>query len=489
MDFDLIVRNGIIVNAVDCIVGQEIGIKDGVIVCIGSNLQSLSTADIQVLDCEGGFITPGGIDTHVHLEQQNIPTGDTWLTGTRSAICGGTTTVVAFASQERDHDSVLPIVEEYGALAEGRCYCDYSYHLILTNPTKKIVEDELPIVVQKGITSVKLYMTYDPLKLADREILNVMVATRKLGITTMVHAENHDMIAFIIETLLERGQTEPYHHAVSRPSIAEAEATYRAISLAEVMDTPILLVHISSQTSARTIREAQTRLLPIYAETCPQYLWLLSERLKGDNYEGAKAVCSPPPRDSPEDPEAIWRGIANGTFTTFSSDHAATKFYTEGGKRLGIVDGKALFTKIPNGLPGVETRLPLLYKGVEEGRISIHDFVRVTSSNPAKLYGLGSKGTIQPGKDADLCIWYPAGKMKPVQLDNTMLHHDIDYTPYEGMSFSNWPRYTLLKGKVMWNRENGGLVGTVGDGQFIKRAASTLPGPRNVFVNEWRPPM
>ncbi|KAF8240234.1 dihydropyrimidinase [Tricholoma matsutake] len=485
MEFDLIVRNGIIVNAVDSIVGQEIGIKDGVIVCIGSNLQSLSSANTQVLDCEGGFITPGGVDTHVHFEQWNMPTDDTWVTGTRAAICGGTTTVVTFAAQNRDRDSVLPIVEEYGALAEGRCYCDYSYHLILTNPTKTILE-ELPIVVQKGITSVKLYMTYDPWKIGDREILKIMAAARKLGITTMVHAENDSIISFLIETLLERGQTEPYYHAVSRPSIAEAEATNRAISLAEVMDTPILLVHISSQASARTIREAQTRLLPIYAETCPQYLWLLSESLKGDNYEGAKAVCSPPPRDSPEDPEAIWRGIANGTFTIFSSDHTATKFH--GGKREGIVDGKPLFTKIPNGLPGIETRLPLLYKGVEEGRISIHDFVRVTSSNPAKLYGLGSKGAIQPGKDADLCIWYPASKMKPIQLENAMLHNDIDYTPYEGMMFSNWPRYTLLKGKVVWNRENGGVIGRAGDGQFIKRATSALPGSRNVFVNEWRPP-
>jgi dihydropyrimidinase len=165
------------------------------------------------------------------------------------------------------------------------------------------------------------------------------------------------------------------------------------------------------------------------------------------------------------------------------------RFYAEGGKRLGIVDGKALFTKIPNGLPGLETRLPLLFKGVEEGRISIHDFVRVASSNPAKLYGLSGKGAIQPGNDADLCIWYPDGKMKPFQLDNTMLHHDIDYTPYEGMTFNNWPRYTLLRGQVVWDRDNAGLMGNIGDGQYHKRTASTLPGPRNVFVNEWRPPM
>ena len=217
MEFDLIVRNGIIVspnnhvaitflgsdhvqvNASDCVVGQDIGIRDGVIVCIGSNLQSTHSDETQVLDCEGAFVTPGGIDTHVHLEQWNTPTGDTWETGTRSAICGGTTTVVAFASQKREDETVLPIVEEYGALAAGRAYCDYAYHLILTNPTKKIVEEELPLLVKEtGITSVKLYMTYDPMKLPDRAILNIMVAARKLGITTMIHAENHDMIALYV---------------------------------------------------------------------------------------------------------------------------------------------------------------------------------------------------------------------------------------------------------------------------------------------------
>lgn len=184
------------VNATDRIAGQDIGIKDGTILCIGANLQSTNPTNTRILDCEGAIITPGGIDTHVHLEQGNVPTGDTWETGTRSAICGGTTTVVAFASQNREHDTVLPIVEEYSALAKGRAFCDYAFHLILTNPTKKIVDEELPLLVkEKGITSVKLYMTYDPLKLADREILNIMVATRKLGMTTMVHAENHDMIA------------------------------------------------------------------------------------------------------------------------------------------------------------------------------------------------------------------------------------------------------------------------------------------------------
>lgn len=384
-------------------------------------------------------------------------------------------------------------MEEYSALAHGFSYCDYSLHLILTNPTKKILKEELPLLArEQGITSVKLYMTYEVMKLRDREILDIMMAARKLGITTMIHAENHDMIDLIIETLEAEGKTEPYYHSVARPMIAESEATYRAIALAELMDAPILLVHVSAPIAMQHIRNAQTRLLPIYGETCPQYLWLLAERLKGtkdDHFCGAKAVCSPPLRETPADTDAIWRSIANGTVTTFSSDHAASKYHVEGGKRLGLIEGKPLFQKIPNGLPGLETRLPLLMKGVLEGRITIQDFVRVTASNPAKLYGLLSKGAILPGKDADLCIWYPPGKMKPFELKNSMLHHDIDYTPYEGMEFANWPRYTILRGKLVWQRDESGLRGKMGDGRYIKRTGSLLPGPRNVFVNEWRPPV
>jgi len=193
-------------NASDVTVGQDIGIKDGVISCIGINLPASSST--KVIDAHGGYITPGGVDSHVHLEQWNTPTGDTWETGSRSSICGGTTTVVAFASQNKTDLSVLPIVKDYSALAEGHSSCDYGFHLILTNPTKQIVEEELPVLVkERGITSVKLYMTYDPMKLRDREILDIMVATRALGMTTMVHAENHDMIELIIETLEARGRS------------------------------------------------------------------------------------------------------------------------------------------------------------------------------------------------------------------------------------------------------------------------------------------
>jgi dihydropyrimidinase len=499
------------------LLNQDIAVSQGKILLLGQNLTSIFAA-VQVIDAEGAYVTPGGVDSHVHLHQDNCPTGDTFETGTRSAIAGGTTTVLAFASQSRKDVSLFPIVEDYHSRATGNSYCDYGFHLILTNPTSKIVDEELPILVRDGgITSVKLYMTYEPLQLGDREILDVMESTRRLGMTTMIHAENAEMINWITEKLEARRMTAPYYHAVSRPKIAEDEATYRIISLSELVDIPILIVHMSSKVAVSHVRKAQTRLLPVHAETCPHYLFLTSESLKGEGFEGAKCVCSPPLREDPAELEAMWQGLSNGTFTTFSSDHAPTKLvYTRlisvyrpketysnqscrfdhpQGKKAGLVDGTMSFRKIPNGLPGIETRMATLFcGGVLTGRLTIQKFVELTASNPAKLYGMGdTKGAIAPGYDADFCIWYPTAEqspgktMAPFTLTNAMLHHDIDYTPFEGMEFKNWPRYTILRGKVVWDRGNGGLMGKMGDGVYLKRGKSTLSKPREVFVNEFRP--
>jgi len=484
------------VTASDILPNQQIASKDGKIFLLGKNLVPF-VKSLVTIDAQRAYVTPGGVDSHVHLAQDNSPTGDTFETGTRSAICGGTTTVLPFASQKRHEESLVPVVEEYHRRANGKAYCDYGFHLILTNPTDKILNEELPVLVKDGgIGSVKLYMTYDPMKLSDRQMLDVMLATRALGMTTMVHAENADIIGWISDQLQKQKITDAFSHALSRPNIAEDEATYRAISLAEVMDVPILIVHMSSWVAAEHVRKAQTRLLPVHAETCPHYLYLQSDKLKAENFEGAKGVCSPPLRDSPTDLDAMWQGLANGTFTTVSSDHAAHKFDHGRGKKAGLVDGVPQFRKIPNGLPGLETRLPLLFEGVLDGKISITKFVELTSVNPAKLYGLAdTKGTIAPGYDADLTIWYPTSEQngdgmaecRPFRLANEMLHHDVDYTPFEGFRFRNWPRYTVLRGKVVWDRDNGGLKGNIGFGQFLKRGRSTLSRPRDVWVNEFRP--
>jgi dihydropyrimidinase len=336
---------------------------------------------------------------------------------------------------------------------------------------------EMPLLISQGITSVKLYMTYEPLKLGDSQLLDVLMSARKLGFTTMVHAENSDIISLITDRLEAAGHTDPYFHAISRPQIAENEATYRIISLAELTDTPILIVHMSSEIAMKHVRKAQTRMLPIHAETCPQYLFLLSERLKGshkDAFEGAKCVCSPPLRHDPKDLEAMWRGVANGTFTTFSSDHAPSTYDHAGGKKLGLQNGVMRYRDIPNGVPGVETRLPLLfsYAGSErDSRLTLQRFVQLTSSDPAKLYGLdGVKGNIAPGYDADLVIWYPEDEIKDgVTIQQSNLHHGVDYTPYEGMNVKNWPRYTFLRGKKVWDRDAGGVIGDMKDGMFLNR--------------------
>jgi dihydropyrimidinase len=460
--------------------GIEIGIKDGKISCLGTSLPR--DAETQVIDAKGGYVTPGGVDSHVHFAQDNSPTGDNFTTGSRSAIAGGTTTILAFASQLKTETSVIPCLDNYLLRAKDQTYCDYGVHLILTNPTPEIMSTEMPLLINRGITSVKLYMTYEPMKLGDSQLLEVLMSARALGFTTMVHAENSDIISLITDRLEAAGHTDPFFHAISRPQIAENEATYRIISLAELTDTPILIVHMSSEIAMKHVRKAQTRMLPIHAETCPQYLFLLSERLKGnpqDTFEGAKCVCSPPLRHDPKDLDAMWRGIANGTFTTFSSDHAPSTYDHAGGKKLGLKDGIMRYRNIPNGVPGVETRLPLLfsYAGREkDSRLSLQRFVQLTSSDPAKLYGLeGTKGNIAPGYDADLVIWYNEAELKDgVTIEQKNLHHGVDYTPYEGMHVKNWPRFTLLRGKKVWDRDAGGIVGEVTDGQFLNRGMGKI---------------
>ncbi|KXH51833.1 dihydropyrimidinase [Colletotrichum salicis] len=507
MEVGLIIENATVVTASDVHARQDIVVRDGKILALGQNLKSLFSAKT-VIDAQHGFVMPGGVDSHVHLDQDNSPTGDNFETGTRSAIAGGTTTIIAFATQERTHQSLHPVVEDYHSRSRGKSYCDYGFHIILTNPTPTILRVELPFFVSEGITSVKLYMTYEPLQLKDGEILDVMMATRNLGMTTMVHAENSDMITWITARLAEQKLTAPYYHAISRPNIAEDEATYRIIALAELSDIPILIVHMSSKTSTAHVRSAQTRLLPIHAETCPHYLYLTADALKPshpatDGFSGAKHICSPPLREDRMDLDAMWAGIANGTFTTFSSDHAPSKYDHPDGKKAGLgkEDGSMRYDQVPNGLPGVETRMPLLFEGgVLSGRVTPQKFVEVTATNPAKLYGLGdTKGAIAAGYDADFVIWYPtaeqvaanggtcSAKIEPFVLENSMLHHDIDYSPFEGMKFHNWPRFTILRGKVIWDRDGSGIVSDMGYGNFLRRGKSTLSKPRNRWVNEFQP--
>lgn len=441
--FDLVIRNAQVVTASDLFT-CDIGIRGGRIVQMGLDLPG----GAEEIDAAGQVVTPGGVDAHCHLDQPMEPPvrmADGFDTGTRSAACGGTTTVIPFAAQAKGQ-SLRAAVEDYQRRAAGQAHVDYAFHLIVSDPTPEVLQHELPALIAEGYTSFKIYMTYDDLRLDDGQILDVLSVAREHGAMAMIHAENADCIEWLTRRLEAAGRTAPRFHAHSRPMLVEREATHRAIALSELVDVPILIVHVSGREAVEQIRWARALGLQILAETCPQYLFLTAEDLGiDDSYHGARCVCSPPPRDK-SNQEVIWNGLADGLFTVFSSDHAPFKYDAPEGKKPG--GEEVAFRHIPNGIPGLETRLPLLYsEGVLAGRLSIHKFVELTSTNPAKAYGLfPRKGTLAIGSDADLVIWRQAAHT----IRNSTLHHDVDYTPYEGTELKAWPALTLMRGRVVW---------------------------------------
>ncbi len=400
------------------------------------------------------------------------------MEGTRSAICGGTTTVITFAPQRKNEPSLLDCLKATHSRARGNCYSDYSFHLICSNAGPQAIS-EFAALRAAGISSLKIYMTYEAFQLGDSEILDVLFEARKQQIVTMIHAESGAIIDWTIKKLEEKKLFDPKYHVTSHPPVAEIEATYRAISLSEFIDVPILIVHVSSPAAAQHISDAQKKGLPVYAETCPQYLFLTRKDLDKPGFEGAKCVCSPPPREGEQDHESIWEGIENGTFTVLSSDHCPFLYDNHETGKKAVINAEypnGHFKYIPNGCPGVETRLSLV---LTANRLALQKFVEVTSTNAAKLYGLyPRKGALIPGvSDADLTIWYPEG-MQEFELKNELLHHNVDYTPYEGRTLKQWPRYTILRGEVVWAKDEGGLSGKKGFGQFLERGVSSLAGPR-----------
>jgi dihydropyrimidinase len=455
---DLIVANGTVATGSD-LVKCDIGIADGRIVSLAERLDGAR----EIIDAKGAIVTPGGVDSHCHIDQPS-QTGavcaDDFHSGTISALCGGTTTVVPFAVQFRGQ-SLRAAVADYHRRAEGKAVVDYAFHLILTDPTEQVMGQELPALIEAGYTSFKIYMTYDDLKLDDSQVLDVLEVARRHGAMVMVHAENTDCITWLTERLERLGKTAPRYHATSRPMPVEREATHRAIALSELIDVPILIVHVSGREAMEEIRRAQSRGMRIYGETCPQYLFLSEADLDKPDFEGAKCICSPPPRD-PQNQESIWNGISTGVFQVFSSDHSPTRFDDPKGKRLG--GGTPIFRKVPNGVPGLETRLPLLMsEGVGRGRIDLNTFVRVTATNAARIYGLyPQKGTIAVGSDADIVIWDTTTERV---IRNGDLHHAVDYTPFEGKRIKAWPHITIARGEVVWR--DGAVTARKGRGRFL----------------------
>jgi dihydropyrimidinase len=466
--YDLVIRNGTVATAADTF-RADLGIADGRIAAIADRLDK----GRREIDATGRLVLPGGVDSHCHIEQKSstgVMTADDFFTGTRSAACGGTTTIIPFAAQHRGM-SIRQVVKDYHAAAGPKAAVDYAFHLIVSDPTAQVLGQELPALIQDGYTSFKIYLTYDALKLDDRQTLEVLEVARREGALVMVHAENHDIIAWLGERLLAAGKSGPKYHAVAHAPIAEREATHRAISLAELVDVPILIVHVSAAEAIEQIRWAQGRGLKIYGETCPQYLFLTADDLDRPGFEGAKYMCSPPPRDKANQ-EAVWRGLQGGVFQVFSSDHAAYRYADPEGKMKH--GPNAPFKKVPNGVPGIEVRLPLLFsEGVGKGRMELSQFVALTATNAARLYGLyPRKGTIAVGADADLAIWDPD---KQVTISQSILHDAMDYTPYEGFQVKGWPATTLLRGEPVW--QDGAFTGAAGNGRFLKCELSPAARP------------
>ena len=463
-ELDLLIRNGTIVTAAESF-QADLGVSDGRIVTIGVDLGPAG----EEIDATGLLVMPGGVDGHVHLSQptsDGTVMADDFLSGTRAAAAGGTTTVLPFALQQKGQ-SLREAVQEYHRLADGNCYVDVCFHMIVSDPTPQVLGQELPALVRQGYTTFKVFMTYDDLMLSDAQMLEVFDVARREGALVMVHAEGHDAIRFMAWKLQEAGKTAPYYHAIAHSSIAEREATHRALSHAELVDVPIVIVHVSGQEPLDEIRAARRRGLNVIAETCPQYLVLTADDLKGLNmdFEGAKYVCSPPPRDLAAQ-AAIWQGLKDGSFDIFSSDHAPFRFQGENNTGKDNPRARTSFKWIPNGLPGIETRMAILFsEGVSKGRITPERFVALTATNPAKTYGLHPrKGSIMIGADADIVLWDPAEEWI---LRQANLNHGSDYTPYEGIEVTGRPIRTILRGRTI--ATSGSLTGVQNHGVYLDR--------------------
>jgi dihydropyrimidinase len=456
----ILIKNGLIVTASDLYQGDVL-VEGDRITTIGT---SLDVQADRVIDATDRYVLPGGIDCHTHLDMPfgGTTSADDFESGTIAAAHGGTTSIVDFAIQYKGQ-TLHHAWEAWMAKAEGKAAIDYGFHMIITELTDQ-VEQEMDALVAEGVTSFKLFMAYPGVfMLDDASIFRAMLRTGKNGGTICMHAENGGVIDVLVKNALAEGKTAPKYHALTRPARAEGEATHRAIALAEMADVPVYIVHLSAAEALEMVTEARDRGLPAFAETCPQYLFLSSDNYDEPGFEGAKYVMSPPLRPR-ETQERLWRGLAFNDLQAISTDHCP--FCMKEQKTLGRHD----FSKIPNGAPGIETRMSLVYDGgVRTGRISLNRFVELTSTSPARIFGLfPRKGTIAPGSDADIVIFDP---LRKVTLSARTLHMKVDYNPYEGRDVTGAADTVLSRGRIIV--EGGKFVGRAGAGEFIRRAART----------------
>jgi dihydropyrimidinase len=470
MALDLVIRGGTVATA-EKTFRADVGIEGEKIAALKENLTGKRT-----INAAGMLVLPGGVDSHCHIEQlsgMGMMAADDFYSATVSAAHGGTTTVIPFCAQHRG-DSLKKVLEDYHERARAKSVIDYAFHLIIANPDEQTLKADLPQAIRSGIRSFKVFMTYERMRLHDEQILDVMAAARREGALVMVHAENHGIISWLAGRMIGQGNTLPRYHAICHTRGSEAEAIERVIRLAELVDCPILIVHVSTAEGIEAIRKARQQGLKVYGETCPQYLFLTAKDID-IGLQGAMFCCSPPPRDEKAQ-EACWRGLKDGALHVYSSDHAPYRMDASGKLPKG---DKTTFKEMANGVPGLELRLPLLFTyGVGQKRISVEEFVNLTATRHAQTYGLyPRKGAIAVGSDADLAIWNPDTRIVVEKTrDNT------GYTPYKGRHLMGWPVTVLSRGEVIV--ENGKLNAERGRGRFLAREPSDAMKPLGREVPE-----
>ncbi len=449
-EFDTLIRGATVVldGSVDMV---DIGIRDGIITALGTDLNSNAQA---VVDARGLIALPGGVDTHCHIEQVSgagLLNADTFESATRSAAMGGTSTVVSFAAQHPGN-RIKDVVDAYAGLAGKGSLIDYAFHMIVAETAHGNLEEDIPAMIAQGHRSIKIFTTYDKVRQDDRSILDILAVAKRDGALVCFHAENDGLIRHMTAKLLADGKTAPKYHAASHPRMAEIEAIDRMCRFAEFTGARIMIFHVSTREGAEIVRAAQQRGVRVEAETCPHYLFMTESILEQDR--PARFMCSPPQRTH-DDQEALWDAIADGTISLLTSDHAPYRMDASGKFAHGE---DAPFNKIANGMPGLETRLPLMFNAmVSDGRMDLNAFARLTATRPADAFGLTGKGRIAEGYDADIALWDPEVSYTYGAND---LHDNVGYNPFEGTTVRGMPVTVYSRGRtVMSNRALEGLPG------------------------------
>lgn len=464
---DLVIEGGLVITATQTR-QVDIAISGGRIVAIGGNFGAAAKR----IDARGRIVMPGGVDTHCHVEQisgAGLMNADTFETATRSALHGGTTSIVSFAAQHPGK-RLRQVVDDYQALAAKGALIDHAFHMIVSDISGENLSRDLPELMAEGHRSIKIFTTYDKVRLADEAILDVLWSARTAGALVCFHAENDGLIRWMTRRLLESGRTAARFHPLSHPRAAEVEALSRMCVFAEFTGQPIMLFHISTREGVEIVRAAQARGVPVVAETCPHYLFMTGDQLNLPGQAAAALMCSPPQRLL-DDQVALWDGLASGILQVVSSDHAPYRLDATGKFAHGP---DAPFNRIANGMPGLELRLPLMFDAmVSKGHLGAQKFVELTATVPAEIFGLTAKGRIEIGADADIAIWNPDRK---VTFDDNDLHDATGYNPFAGRTVTGWPETVLSRGEVVLLDSQS--IGVAGRGKWISMERSAAMQPR-----------